>query len=150
MMRMPLVWAALLLLAGLAYGQSDADKQLMQADRDFNKATQEKRLDGWMQYWDDNGVLDRAQPVVGRDAVRKELTEQWADPSFHLTWEPVTAHMFPNGKKGYTQGTWVLTMNGRDGKPMKMTGQYLTIWQKNKTGEWKIIWDGGAADPQPK
>ncbi len=146
-MRIRLVLAVLCLLAGTAFGQTAGEQQLMQADRDFNKATQEKRLDGWMQFWDDNGVMDRAQPVVGKDAVRKELTEQWADPSFHLTWEPTDAHMFPNNKKGYTHGTWVLTANGPGGAPMKLTGEYLTVWQKNKAGEWKIIWDGGAANP---
>ena len=147
-MRVRMVLAVLCLFSGVVFGQADTEKQLLQADRDFNKATQEKRLDGWMQYWDDNGVLDRGQPVVGKDAVRKELTAQWAEPSFQLTWEPTSAHMFPNGRKGFTHGTWVMNVNGPDGKPMKVTGQYLTIWQKNKAGEWKIIWDGGAADPK--
>lgn len=148
-MRLRIVFAVLCLVPVLAFAQSNVEQQLMQADRDFNKATQEKRLDGWMQYWDDNGVMDRLQPVVGKDAVRKELTEQWADPSFHLTWEPTDVHVFPGGKKGYTHGTWVLTQNGADGKPMKLTGEYLTIWRQNKAGEWKIIWDGGSANSPP-
>lgn len=141
---------AVCLFCGVAFAQAPVEQQLLQADRDFNKATQEKRLDGWMEYWDDYGVLDRLQPITGKDAVRKELTAQWADPSFHLTWDPVEAHAMPGGKKGYTRGNWTLTMNGPDGKPMKMTGEYLTIWHLTKAGEWKIIWDGGAANPPGK
>ncbi len=146
-MRKWIVVVALCLWAGFSFGQSSSEQQLMQVDRDFNRATQENRLDGWMQYWDDTGVMDRVQPVVGKDAVRKELTAQWANPSFHLTWEPTDAHLFPGGKKGYTHGTWVLTQNGKDGKPIRITGEYLTVWRQNQAGEWKIIWDGGAANP---
>lgn len=148
-MRRLWLLAVLLVFAGMAFGQSAVEQQLMQADRDFNKLTQEKRLDGWMQFWDDNGVIDRPMPLVGKEAVRKELTEQWADPTFHLTWEPTDAHAFPGGKKGYTHGTWVLTQNDKEGKQLKLTGEYLTIWRLTKAGEWKIIWDGGAANPPP-
>lgn len=148
-MRSGTVLAMLCLLSGMAFGQTNVEQQLMQADRDFNKATQEKRLEGWMQYWDDNGVMDRTPPLVGKDAVRNEIKGDWADPSYSLTWEPTDAHAFPGGKKGFTRGTWVLTQNGKDGKPMKFTGEYMTIWQKNKAGEWKIIWDGGSANPPP-
>ena len=41
----------------------------------------------------------------------------------------------------------MLTAKDKDGNPLRMTGQYLTIWRQNKEGQWKIIWDGGAADP---
>ncbi len=146
-MRIRLVVAVLCLFTGVAFGQASVERQLMQADRDFNKATQEKRLEGWMQYFDDNGVVDRVPPLVGKDAIRKEAAEDWSNPSYQLSWEPTDAHAFPGGKKGYTHGTWVLTMNGKDGKPMKLTGEYLTIWRLNKAGEWRIIWDGGAANP---
>ncbi len=128
--------------------QSDVEKELMQVDREFNQATQEHRLEGWMQYWDDYGVIDRAHPITGKDAVRAELTPQWEDPNFHLSWTPTAAHALPGGKKGFTWGTWLLTSVDKDGKPVKMTGEYLTVWRKNAEGKWKIIWDGGSANPQ--
>jgi ketosteroid isomerase-like protein len=40
-----------------------------------------------------------------------------------------------------------LTSKDEKGNDFKLTGQYLTIWRLNKQGEWKIIWDGGAANP---
>jgi len=146
-MRVRLLMAVLFLFSAVAFAQSGVEEQLLKADRDFNKATQEKRLDGWMESWDDNGVMDRAVPVVGKDAIRKELAQEWADASIRLSWEPTEAHAFPNGKKGYTRGNWTLTQNGPDGKPMKLTGEYLTIWRLNPAGQWRIIWDGGAANP---
>jgi ketosteroid isomerase-like protein len=131
-----------------AFAQADAAKEaLLKADRDFNQATQEHRADGWMQYMDDNGVLGRPTPVVGKDAVRAALKEDWDDPNFHLTWAPDEAYAMPGNKTGYTRGHWTLTSKDKEGKPFTMTGQYLTVWRMNKQGEWKIIWDGGSADP---
>ena len=40
-----------LAVAGFAQSNQDSVKQaLLKADRDFNQATQDQRLDGWMQY----------------------------------------------------------------------------------------------------
>jgi ketosteroid isomerase-like protein len=151
-MRSILCTVALFAFALTALAQSDpaAVKQaLLKADRDFNAATQEHRLDGWMQYFDEDSVIQRSKPVVGKEAIRAELKEQWDNPNFHLTWDPDEAYPMPGGKIGYTRGHWTLTSKDEKGSPEKLTGQYLTIWRMNKQGEWKIIWDGGAADPPP-
>ncbi len=50
--------------AVLSFAQG-GEVALLKADRNFNKATQEKRLDGWMQFMADDVVLLRAKPVVG-------------------------------------------------------------------------------------
>jgi len=140
-----------LAVAGFAQSNQDSVNQaLLKADRDFNQATQDQRLDGWMQYMDENGIVERGKPVVGKDAVRAALTEQWADSNFHLMWDPDEAYSMPGGKMGYTRGHWTLTSKDEKGSPVKITGQYLTIWRQNKEGQWKIIWDGGSADPPLK
>ena len=33
-------------------------------------------------------------------------------------------------------------------EPVERTGRYLTVWKKQKDGSWKVVWDGGAADPK--
>jgi ketosteroid isomerase-like protein len=134
-----------------ALAQADAVKEaLLKADHDFNKATQERRAEGWMEYMDDNGVLGHPKPVVGRDAIRAALKEDWDDPNYNLTWSPDEAYPMPGNRMGYTRGHWTLTTKDKEGKPLRLTGQYLTVWRQNKQGEWKIIWDGGAADPPKK
>ena len=144
-----IIWAVMLCgFAISAFAQADAVKEaLLKADRDFNQATQQHRLDGWMQFMDDYGVVDRGKPVVGKDDIRAELKEDWDNPDFHLTWEPDEAYAFPNHRSGYTRGHWTLNTKDKEGKSFTLTGQYLTIWRQNKQGEWKIIWDGGSADP---
>lgn len=151
-MRLFLCSVVLCVLALPLLAQSDpaaVKAALLKADSDFNASTQEHRLDGWMQYFDEDSVSQQAKPVVGKEAIRAALKEQWDDPNFRLTWSPDEAYPMPNGKMGYTRGHWTLTSKDEKGNPFKLTGQYLTVWKKNKQGEWKVIWDGGAADPPP-
>ncbi len=134
----------------LGFAQSDADsvkQDLLKADRDFNQATQQRRLEGWMEYMDDNGVLGRPTPVVGKNAVRAALKEEWNDPNYNLTWEPDEAYAMPGNRMGYTRGHWNLTAKDEKGNALHLTGQYLTVWRLTKEGNWRIIWDGGSADP---
>ncbi|HWR36863.1 MAG TPA: DUF4440 domain-containing protein [Clostridia bacterium] len=140
---------ACLILTCLALAQSGPEAVLFQADRNFNKATQEKHIDGWMEFMADNVVLDRERPVSGKDAVRAALAPQWSDPNFKLTWEPIRGELFPDSTMGYTSGRWTRE-TVRDGQPAKLEGNYLTVWRKQADGSYKVVWDGGAADPRPR
>ncbi len=147
-------------IAGVAFAQApepdeahrilaaDAKSVLLQTDADFNRATQERRLEGWMEYMADNVVLQRG--AVGKEAVRKELTAEWAEPKYNLTWKPDGAQMFDSNTFGFTWGHWELQAPKKDGTLLHMTGQYLTVWQKQKDGSWKVVWDGGSASPQSR
>lgn len=141
------VLVAVLSVCAAGLRAQSAEETLLQADRDFNKTTQEKRLEGWMSFMADDVVLLRAKPVVGKDAARADLKEQWDDSRMTLTWEPKRAQMFSSGKMGYTSGRW--TLHGVNDKNEEITrhGDYLTVWQKQADGSWKVIYDGGTADP---
>src|SRR3981189_2525372 len=78
------------------------EDSLLQADRDFNKATQEKGLEGWMQFMADDVILLRGKPVFGKDSVRTTIKSDWDDPGYSLTWEPKRAELFKSGKMGDT------------------------------------------------
>ena len=122
----------------------------MEADRAFDKATQENRLEGWMSFMADNVVLFAVNPpIVGKEAVRKFYEPVFANASTTLTWEPKTGEVQPSGKVGYTSGRW--TMHGKNpkGEAVERHGSYLTVWEKQKDGSWKVIADGGSPDPAP-
>jgi ketosteroid isomerase-like protein len=38
----------------------------------------------------------------------------------------------------------------KDGKQVVRTGDYVTVWQKEKDGSWKIAFDTGDRDPEPR
>ena len=136
-------------LAAACFGQeSPSGNPVVEADRAFNRATQQNRLEGWMSYMADNVVLfGQNPPVVGRDAVRKFYEPQFANEDFTLTWEPKSSELQPSGKVGYTSGRWTMQMKTPDGKLLEVHGSYLTVWGKQKDGSWKVIADGGSPDP---
>ncbi len=123
---------------------------LMKQDSDFNTATQERRLDGWMEFMADDVVVRRGENVIGREALRKAMEEEWANPSYRLTWHPVGARMVAGEHMGFSWGRWTLDAATKDGSKIHLTGDYLTVWGKQKDGSWKVIWDGGGADTPGK
>ncbi len=140
-----------LVLASACLAQSTPSAQpVLDADRAFNKATQEHRLEGWMSYMADNVVLFNLDPpVVGKEAVRKFHEPTLSNPNVTLTWEPTTGEIQPSGTVGYTSGRYTLRMKTPNGETRERHGSYLTVWGKQKDGSWKVIADGGSPDPPP-
>jgi ketosteroid isomerase-like protein len=118
---------------------------LMQADRDFAKATAEKGVDGWMSFMAPGAVLLGAEPVVGPEKIKAAMIKELA-PGSHLTWEPIKAEFIGDGNIGYTIGRFESRSTDKDGKPKVQKGTYMTTWQKQKDGSWKVIGDIGSAD----
>lgn len=127
-----------------------SEEVLLHADRDFNKATKEKRLEGWMQFMADDVILLRAKPVFGKESVRATLKSDWDDPEYSLTWEPKRAEIFKSGKMGDTSGRWTYHGKNEKGEKITLQGDYLTVWQKQADNSWKVIYDGGTPDPAAK
>jgi ketosteroid isomerase-like protein len=144
MRKMLLLWVAVSLLCGSAFAGDPADG-LLQADRDFCKAVATQRLEGWMSFMAPNVVTFGGPGYKGQDEVRKSMKETFDDPNMKLTWEPTKAEMFASGNMGYTVGRFTVSAM-KDGKEMRFQGTYLTVWQKQKDGSWKVVADGGAPD----
>ena len=134
------------LLSTLTLSAADRDASLlMQADRDFAKATAEKGVDGWMSYMAPGAVLLGAQPKTTPDAIRATMTDE-LQPGAHLTWEPAKADFIGDGDIGYTIGRFEFRATDKDGKTINFKGSYMTTWQKQKDGSWKVIGDIGSPD----
>jgi ketosteroid isomerase-like protein len=136
------------LLSTIAFATERDVSVLMQADRDFAKATAAKRLDGWMSFMAPNAVLLRAEPLVGLDQIKAGMAKDFDSPGFQLTWEPTKAEFVGSGPVGYTVGRYEAKFTGDDGKPQTSHGSYMTTWRKQKDGSWKVVADIGSPDPQ--
>jgi ketosteroid isomerase-like protein len=120
---------------------------LLKADRDFNQATAERRLEGWMSYFASSAVLFGVEPpVVGQEAIRKFYEHIFANPDFQLSWEPARGEMFASGDTGYTTGRYEMRAKNAKGEAVVRHGHYLTVWKKQTDGSWKVVADGGAPD----
>ncbi len=142
------VLVTLLLAAAVCVAQTGS-AALLKADRDFAQAVAQKGLDGWMSFMADNSVRLGAPPVVGKEAIRAAMAESFAIPGFKLKWAPTRAAIFKGGNLGYTVGRYEATRANNRGETVTSSGSYLTVWQKQKDGSWKVVWDGGSPDPAP-
>lgn len=140
---------SLLLLAGTLSFAADRDtKVLIDAEHAFAKATAERGVDGWMEFMAPNAVVLGAEPLVGLDQIRAGMGKPLNTPGFKLTWEPTKAEFLGKGSDiGFVVGRWERHFNGDDGKPQVRHGSYLTTWQQQKDGSWKVISDVGTPDP---
>jgi ketosteroid isomerase-like protein len=142
------LFLCLALLSAIAFAADRDAGVLMQADRDFAKATAAKRLEGWMSFMAPNAVLLRAEPLVGLDLISAGMAKDFNSPGFQLTWEPTKAEFVGSGPVGYTIGRYEVKVTGDDGKPHTSHGSYMTTWQKQRDGSWKVVADIGSPDPQ--
>ena len=137
----------LLILSGFSLAVDRDTKVLMDAERAFAKATAERGVDGWMEFMAPNAVELSAEPLVGLDQIRAGMGKQFKLPGFKITWEPTKAEFLGKGDVGFAVGRYEVRFTGDDGKPQVEKGTYLTTWQKQKDGSWKVVSDIGSPDP---
>jgi ketosteroid isomerase-like protein len=143
-----LMIVTLLLSATLCAAQA-GPAALLQADRDFAQAAAQKGVEGWMAFMAENSVRLGNPPVVGKPAIREAMAKTFARPGFKLKWAPTHGELFKGGDLGYTVGRYEMSRQNEKGESVITHGTYLTVWQKQEDGSWKVVWDGGSQDPAP-
>jgi ketosteroid isomerase-like protein len=140
----------LLLISTIGFAASP-EEQLLQTDRDFQRATEMKRADGMVPYWADNAVVPQNPPLAGKQAILANYRKEFADPNFSLIWTPKKAEVFAGEKLGYTVGSYVVKFKDKSGQQMEQDGTYITVWKKQDDGSWQVIEDTGseAGPPHP-
>ncbi len=141
-----LLLALLVLLSAVSFAADRDPKVLIDAEHAFAKATAERGVDGWMEFMAPNAVELGAEPLVGLDQIRAGMGKQLSSPGFKLTWEPTKAEFLGDGDVGFAVGRYEVHFNGADGQPQVRKGTYLTTWQLQKDGSWKVVSDIGSPD----
>ena len=148
MKRFSICLGLLLALSLVSFAADRDTKVLIDAEHAFAKATAERGVDGWMEFMAPNAVVLGGEPLVGLELIRAGMGKPLGTPGFKLTWEPTKAEFLGKGDIGFVVGRWERHFNDADGKPQVSHGSYLTTWQLQKDGSWKVISDVGTSDPQ--
>ena len=121
------------------------------ADRAFCESTRLKGLDGWVEWFADNAALPQFRPpAIGKDGIRQAYTAMFALKDLDFRWAPDVAEILPQGDVGYTSGHFTRSWTDANGVKHESSGNYITVWQKQKDGTWRVIGDFGAANPAKK
>jgi len=92
---------------------------------------------------------DGAAPTVGFDSLRAQMSRLPANGPV-LTWQVLKADASASGDLGYTFGQWLLTSKDDTGKKKTQFGVYVTVWKRQRNGQWRFVIDGGNSTPEPK
>jgi ketosteroid isomerase-like protein len=107
--------------------------------------SEEKGLkEAFLTYLADDSIVFRPKPIPGRKAY--EAADD--DSPLLLTWEPAYAEVAVDGDLGYTTGPYELKDKSKPGDPGRY-GHYVSLWQKQPSGLWRVVVDAGISHPQP-
>lgn len=124
-------------------GQVKPADAVRTADQDWLKVFAAKNLDKSVAFVDEKGaVLAPNGPIAnGKEAISKLFTGFFALPELKISWHVDRADVAHSGDLGYTSGAYEMTFNDPTGKTVSDKGKYVTVWQKQKDGSWKVLLD---------
>lgn len=127
--------------------ESDAD-QIFAADEEFNRVTGQLGAAGWVDFFAPDGrmVVNGAE-ITGKDAIREAMEPYLS--AVRLEWRPTRAAARAGSDLGYTVGRYRATPKENPDSVID-TGTYVTIWERQADGSWKVALDVGSPDPEPR
>jgi len=132
--------------------QESDPKSIRELEDKAREAAKAKDLDRYVSFYADDAVLlwPGAPMVTGRAAIREFMRVFFSTPDFSLSFETARVEVSRAGDLAYTCGTNKVTLVDPNGKRMKDSGKYLTVYRKQSDGTWKVVADTGNSDlPTP-
>jgi uncharacterized protein (TIGR02246 family) len=127
-------------------------KSIRELEYKAREATKAKDLDRYVSFYADDAVLlwPGTPMIIGRATIRKFMRVFFSMPEFSLSFETSRVEVSPAGDFAYTCGTNKVTLVDPNGRKMKDSGKYLTVYRKQSDGTWKVVADMGNSDlPAP-
>lgn len=124
---------------------TEKEKQiLLERDAEWSKAASKgEDIDHILSFWTDDAVVmpDGFSSVKGKDEIRKYVESSFRIPGFSIKWESSDAEFSPDGNMAYMFSQNEVSMTGEDGSLQAIRGRAVTIWRKEKDGEWRCAVD---------
>lgn len=116
-----------------------AKKEILATETAFAKMVKEKGIkEAFLYYAADSAVLMRDKLVKGKAEIKAYFDKQKV--LGELSWTPEFVSVAESCDMGYTYGHYDFSAMD-NGKPVSRHGLFHTIWQKQKDGSWKFIFD---------
>jgi ketosteroid isomerase-like protein len=139
--------ALLFVVLGALLPARPADPQ-RQANGAQQLDAQAARNKGWraafLEYFAEDSIALTPDPVPARDRVRSRPVRPFSEEE--LTWEPKAGDVADSNDIGWLTGPSAF-IDHTAAQPAPSHGNYLSIWKKQKDGEWRVYIDIGTAVP---
>jgi len=135
---------ALLLLTACATSSSNEPNAdvLLKADREFAKQSATRGHLAWYEFMAPGASkpANGGRVLTGPQEISDNMLAAFGS-GFTLAWEPTRAQISRGGKLGYTWGRYHSVFQGK-----AHDGTYMTVWEKQPDGSWKVLFDTGNPD----
>lgn len=91
----------------------------------------------FLEFFAEQSWLLRPEPVDAKEWLRAR-----PDPKIILDWKSLRTVLAASGDLGFSTGPWLLRSKAEPSAPAAH-GQFFSVWQKQKNGEWKVFIDHG-------
>jgi ketosteroid isomerase-like protein len=149
-MKYVAICIALFMLYACQSSKNDPLAALLETDKHFAELARDSGTGkAFIRYAADDVVKmnEGAAPIFGKKAL-EDIYGDMPDES-PLIWEPIKAEISNSGDMGYTFGAWKWSYVTEALTDTTFTGVYVTIWKKDKQGDWKYVLDAGNITPPP-
>lgn len=120
---------------------SQYEAEIRKAEKDFNDLAQSKSIsEAFYAFANENAVIKRENDTLikGRENIKKYY--QKLDKA-KVSWAPDFISVSRDGTMAWTHGRYVWTTTDANGKRQTFKGVFHTVWQRQKDGSWKYVWD---------
>ena len=126
------------------FGQSDSTAiQLAQKEREFSQSAAARGFIGaFLDYFDDSCVAFYPQPENAKHALTGEPESRAS-----LIWRPTFVEVSASGDFGFTTGPSEYRAGGVKDSTVYY-GHFVSVWEKNGDGKWKVVLDVGSSYPK--
>ncbi|WP_395627498.1 hypothetical protein [Daejeonella sp.] len=116
---------------------------LIAAENYFAAYTKDKGIrEAFLKVSDESTILFKPSPLKAKEFFDKKSSIDRGK----LDWTPVFAKISKSGDWGFTTGPYSYGTNISE---TTIYGQYLSVWQTNSKGVWKLALDLGMTHPKP-
>ena len=121
---------------------SSAKEEIEQIESEFAKMASDKGIGKVFEWFaaDDAIIIRGGKGIVGKDSIRI-YHEARVDPNAKLDWYPTRIKVSASGDMAHSYGNYTYQTLDSAGNPVKSSGNFSTVWQRQKDGNWRYIFD---------
>jgi ketosteroid isomerase-like protein len=123
--------------------QTVGEQEIRAADAGWARVFGARDLQKSVDYCDASAsVLAPNAPIAtGKEAIATLFTGFFSLPELKITWQATRVGLARSGELGYSTGAYQMSFKDPSGKAVEDHGKYVTLWQKQANGQWKVTYD---------
>jgi len=118
-------------------------KSLEAAELSFAATVARQDWESFGDHIDQNAIFATGTVRSGKPAILEAWSGFFGEDAPRMEWHPETVVVRAGGKLGISKGPYTLTRRHADGTESTQEGQFISIWERQENGDWKIIFDSG-------